>query len=248
MSRERRQILLDRFERATEIPLLLLSIGFLVILFAIESGIGSAEMISILEGLLWLIWGMFGIELVIKFYLAPDRRQYLRSHWIEVLIIALPFLRPLRLLWLPVILARLWRQSRRALRQRMPALIGIASLIIVLTAATLMFVAERGSDGPINSFADAVWWAITTITTVGYGDTYPVTAMGRGVAVFLMLAGISLFGLLTANIAAFFVEEDADDRTQSELAQINQRLERIEQLLAILSRPTGEHSFPAREQ
>lgn len=110
-----------------------------------------------------------------------------------------------------------------------------------------MVVAEQGSGGPITTFADAVWWALTTITTVGYGDTYPVTALGRGVAVFLMIAGIALFGLLTANVAAFFVEEDAADRTQAELAQINQRIERIEQLLATLTQRLEEGSPKSRE-
>lgn len=155
--------------------------------------------------------------------------------------IAIPFLRPLRLLWLPIILTRLWRQSRQTLRQRMPAFIGITSLIVVLVAATLMFVAEQGSGGPIASFADAIWWTLTTVTTVGYGDTYPVTVLGRGVAVFLMLAGILLFGLLTANIAALFVEDEAADHQREMLTEIQQRLTRIEQLLA---QRVGEEKQP----
>ncbi|WP_322511265.1 ion channel [Chloroflexus sp.] len=248
MSPERRAILLARFERTTEIPLLLLSVVFLVIFFAIESRTTNAEITRILDGLLWLIWGVFGVELAIKLYLAPERSRYLRSHWIEILIIGLPFLRPLRLLWLPVIVTRLWRQSHRVLRQRMPAFIGVTSLALVIIGATLMFVAEQGSGGPINTFADAVWWALTTITTVGYGDTYPVTALGRGVAVFLMIAGISLFGLLTANVAAFFVEEDTTDRTQAELVQLNQRIERMERQLAALAQRLEEGQSKSREQ
>lgn len=247
MPPEQRAILLARFERTTEIPMLLLSVGFLVIFFAIESNAVNAEIIPILDGLLWLLWGIFGAELAIKLYLAPERGRYVRSQWIEILIIIVPFLRPLRLLWLPVIVTRLWRQSRRVLRQRMSAFIGVTSLALVLVGATLMVVAEQGAGGPIATFADAVWWALTTITTVGYGDTYPVTALGRGVAVFLMIAGIALFGLLTANVAAFFVEEDAVDRTQAELAQINQRIERIEHLLATLTQRLEEGPPKSRE-
>lgn len=129
----------------------------------------------------------------------------------------------------------------------MPTFIGVTSLALVLVGATLMVVAEQGAGGPIATFADAVWWALTTITTVGYGDTYPVTALGRGVAVFLMIAGIALFGLLTANVAAFFVEEDAVDRMQAELAQINQRIERIEHLLATLTQRLEEGPPKSRE-
>ncbi|ACL23081.1 potassium channel family protein [Chloroflexus aggregans] len=232
MTHAQRTLLLDRFYRITEIPMLFLSICFLVIFFLIESRTLSTTTTLVLDGILWIIWGIFGIELLIKWYLSPDRVAYLRANWIEIVMIAIPFLRPLRLLWLPIILTRLWRQSRQTLRQRMPAFIGITSLIVVLVAATLMFVAEQGSGGPIASFADAIWWALTTVTTVGYGDTYPVTVLGRGVAVFLMLAGISLFGLLTANIAALFVEDEAADRQREMLTEIQQRLTRIEQLLA----------------
>lgn len=241
MSHAQHALLLDRFHRITEIPMLFLSICFLVIFFLIESRTLSTTTTLVLDGILWIIWGIFGIELLIKWYLSPDRVAYLRANWIEIVMIAIPFLRPLRLLWLPIILTRLWRQSRQTLRQRMPAFIGITSLIVVLVAATLMFVAEQGSGGPIASFADAIWWALTTVTTVGYGDTYPVTVLGRGVAVFLMLAGISLFGLLTANIAALFVEDEAADRQREMLTEIQQRLTRIEQLLA---QRAGEEKQP----
>jgi voltage-gated potassium channel len=87
--------------------------------------------------------------------------------------------------------------------------------------------AERGGDGSIQTFADALWWAAATITTVGYGDVYPRTAAGRGVAVVLMLIGISLFGLLTARVAAFFVETD-DTAQNARYDEILRRLDRME--------------------
>lgn len=73
---------------------------------------------------------------------------------------------------------------------------------------------ENGADGSITDFDDALWWAIVTITTVGYGDKYPVTPEGRAVAVFLMIIGITLFSMLTAGIAAYFVEgpQENDER------------------------------------
>ncbi len=70
---------------------------------------------------------------------------------------------------------------------------------------------ENGARGStIHNYGDALWWAIVTVTTVGYGDKYPVTAGGRGVAVVLMLVGIGLIGVLTATVASYFVEEKAD--------------------------------------
>ncbi|WP_298406665.1 potassium channel family protein [uncultured Chloroflexus sp.] len=104
-------------------------------------------------------------------------------------------------------MTRLWRQSRRMLRQRMPAVIGVTSLALVVGGATLMVVAKQGSGGPIATFADAGWRALTTIITVGYGNTYPAIGRGRGVAVFVMIIGIALFGLLTANVERFLLRK-----------------------------------------
>jgi hypothetical protein len=88
-------------------------------------------------------------------------------------------------------------------------------------------VTRPGGDGSIQTYSDALWWAAATITTVGYGDVYPKTAACRGVAVLLMLVGVSLFGLLTARVAAFFVE--ADERAEnSKFDEILRRLERLE--------------------
>ena len=66
--------------------------------------------------------------------------------------------------------------------------------------------------GTLNSFGDALWWSAATITTVGYGDIYPVTALGRVVGVFTMLVGISTFAVVTAKVAEFLVRADVDDR------------------------------------
>ena len=101
-------------------------------------------------------------------------------------------------------------------------------MITVLLSATLIYGFERNAGGPIDTSADALWWALSTITTVGYGDVYPVTAAGRGVAVFLMLTGISLVGLLTARVAAFLVEEGEQETELPKLDEILVRLERIE--------------------
>jgi voltage-gated potassium channel len=100
-------------------------------------------------------------------------------------------------------------------------------VLAVAAAALLVYVAERGGDGPIQTYGDALWWAASTITTVGYGDVYPKTAAGRGVAVLLMLIGVSLFGLLTARVAAFFVETE-ERAEHSKFDEILRRLERLE--------------------
>lgn len=102
-------------------------------------------------------------------------------------------------------------------------------LVLNLIAAAMVLEFERGNpDANIASYPDALWWAVTTITTVGYGDRFPMSSAGRAVAVVLMIAGIAMFGVITATIAAYFVEQKAKEDVASRLDQIMERLDRIE--------------------
>lgn len=93
-----------------------------------------------------------------------------------------------------------------------------AVVLLIFVAALAILDAERGKpDANITSFSDAAWWAMTTITTVGYGDRFPVTGTGRLVAAAMMVAGIALLGVVTASVAAWFVERVAAV-TQAETA------------------------------
>jgi len=123
-------------------------------------------------------------------------------------------------------------EARRLLtRHRFHYVVLVATLIVV-GAAALVFHMEQGSGGTINTFPTAVWWAITTITTVGYGDTYPTTAAGRGVAAALMVVGIGFFSVVAANVAAFLVEQPIEQENQR-LDEILLRLHRIEAALHV---------------
>jgi voltage-gated potassium channel len=86
-------------------------------------------------------------------------------------------------------------------------------------------------EGNIESIPDGLWWAATTVTTVGYGDTFPTTAAGRAVAVMLMLIGVGLFGLLAASLASFLIERDEGTAEDPAHNEIIERLERIERRL-----------------
>jgi voltage-gated potassium channel len=223
----RRTSLFHQVERATEVPMLILAVIFLVAFLAQEVADLPAEWVTALDAITWIVWAIFAFELLVKAYLAPDRVRYLVTHWMDVVTVLVPFLRPLRLLTVLAAGIRFWAEARTVLRTRTFGVIGTASLLAVMAAAMLVWLAERGGDGSIQTFPDALWWASATITTVGYGDVYPKTYAGRGVAVFLMLVGISLFGLLTARVAAFFVESEHNREDE-----IVQRLDRIERRLA----------------
>jgi voltage-gated potassium channel Kch len=104
-----------------------------------------------------------------------------------------------------------------------------AVLALNLVAAALVLTFERDMpNGNIHSYPDALWWAVTTITTVGYGDRFPMSPAGRGVAVVLMVSGIALFGVITASIAAYFVEQKAEQDLAGRLDRVLERLDAIE--------------------
>ena len=108
-------------------------------------------------------------------------------------------------------------------------------IVLVCSAAELGF-EQHARDATIRNFGDALWWATVTVTTVGYGDTYPVSPGGRGVAVVLMLVGIGLIGVPTATVASYSVEE----KTGQEKAELSQRLDRIEAMLAQALAPPAD--------
>ena len=224
MDRARRTELYDRVERATEWPMLLLAILWVAVFVVPDVVEVPADVAAVFDGVGWILWAIFVFETVAKTYLAPDRLGYLRSHWLEVLTVLVPFLRPLRVL---VVSLRLWEEARTTIRHRTFSFIGLASVLVVGLSALIIYGVERGGDGPIQTPADGLWWAMATITTVGYGDVYPKTMLGRAVAVFLMLAGISLFSLLTARIAAFFVQTE-DDQADARQEEVLGRLRQLE--------------------
>ena len=230
---------LRRLEQATEVPLLALAVAMVPLLLAPLLLDLSPQVETAIVGLDWMIWAVFAADLAARTYLAPERIRYLRQHWVDVLIVALPFLRPLRAVRLLrfarvlLYLVRSQRSARTILARRGVHGALVAGAAAVVVSATVVYYAERDSGGPITGVETAAWWALATVTTVGYGDTYPVTALGRGVATFLMLVGIGLFGLLTAQVAAYFVEtgggggsdEPSRRELMDELHELRDRLE-----------------------
>jgi len=224
LTERRDHTLLDRYERLVDLPLLVLALAIIPLLvFPLILDLNSAIDRAFLATD-WIIWGVFAMDLAVRVYLTERRIAYLTSHWFDVLIVAIPFLRPLRVLRSARAL-RLLRLARitsfgtrafitaRTLGQRYGlTYVLVLAVFIVFAAASVVFAFERTGDGSIDDFGTALWWAMTTITTVGYGDAVPVTPEGRGIAVFLMIVGISLFGFLTASIAAFLVEQGQDER------------------------------------
>lgn len=159
------------------------------------------------EAVVWATWVLFLIDYVVNLWLAPERFRWFRTHLLDLAIVVLPMLRPLRLLRLGTILAVLQRTAGAAFRGRVIMYVTGASLLLVWVAALAVLDAERGHDGSIQTLGQGLWWAFVTITTVGYGDYFPVTPTGQLVAVGVMIGGIALIGVVTATLASWIVEK-----------------------------------------
>jgi voltage-gated potassium channel len=168
-------------------------------------------------------------------WLARDRRRYFLRHLLDLLIVALPALRPLRLLRLVILFRVLNRRAAATLRGRVPLYVTVSASTLVVCAALAVLDAERGAAGAnIKSFGNALWWAVVTVTTVGYGDHFPVTLQGRFVAVGLMIGGVALIGVVTASFAAWFIDRVRDEEEENEAAT-RRDLERLTAQVAELT-------------
>jgi voltage-gated potassium channel len=213
------QTLVDRWERRTEWPLALVAVVFLV-LYSVEvlfQPHGREAHIVWLAS--WLVWGFFVVDYIVRLALAPERPRWFVRHLFDLLIVALPMMRPLRLLRFVVLVGALQKAVGDAVRGRILIYTMTGTLLLIYVASLAVLDAERDRPGTnINSFGNAVWWAVTTVTTVGYGDLYPVTITGRVVAALLMIGGISLIGVVTASIASWIVQRVAETDVANQAA------------------------------
>ena len=199
-----------KVDRVAEIPMLVLAIVMIPLLLIPLVMKLSATLDYALFALNWFIWAAFAIELVVKTYLAPNRREYLVKHWYDVVIVVVPFLRPLRILAVAMRLGSSWGRVFGRTGLAYALVITLVAILAIAAAVTLLEQGQAQSDTKIDGFGTALWWAIVTVTTVGYGDVAPVTLGGRALGVALMVVGIGIFGMFTASVAARFVESDHD--------------------------------------
>lgn len=161
----------------------------------------------VLDFIQWLVWGVFAIDVAYGLTKSANRKQYVKSHPLEILSVALPVLRPLRLLRLVTIGSLVIQRVAIGRQFAIMIKVFLFSILIAYIAAVQITIVERPIEGSnIKSFGDGLWWALTTVTTVGYGDRFPTTTEGRAIAFGLMLVGISLMGVITASVAAWFVK------------------------------------------
>ena len=210
-----------------------LAVVFVALAFVpVMPGSATDEAIYALE---WLITGLFIAEFSSRLWAAESRRAYVRGHWIDLVSCIPPvrwarFFRLFRLLRLARTFAGIGRAMTHV--ERLGNHHGLMWLIIAWIAVMLLcavglFVVENGVNDAVESPLDALWWGLTTMTTVGYGDVFPTTGEGRVVAAVLMILGIGLYSIITATVTSFLI---AGDRAGA--ADLAGQLERLAALHA----------------
>ncbi|MDH5517956.1 MAG: potassium channel family protein [Gammaproteobacteria bacterium] len=199
----------------------------------------------------WLVWCFFVIESVLLVSVVDNKKRYLRSNWMNLLIICagLPIilwgysplaaiLRSLRLLLMVGLVYRLTKTVRKILSRNQLGATLLVSLLLVLLSGIIITAIDPAFESP----SEGIWWALVTVSTVGYGDFTPVSGPGRIFAAVLIIAGVVLFSLVTANLAAYFVEKEVEKDVEAEtreeeiyldkaVSRLERRLIKIEQQL-----------------
>jgi voltage-gated potassium channel len=175
----------------------------------------TAKLLNFIDKAICLI---FFIDFVVRFFKAKNKLKFMRWGWIDLVssIPVINYFRAGRLLRLIRLLRviRAFRSSKQLVNHVFKnkakgtfTSVSIFAILLIIFSAIAILQVENTKEGNIKSAEDAIWWAYVTITTVGYGDKFPVTTEGRLIAVVLMTAGVGLFGTFTAYASSWFVED-----------------------------------------
>jgi len=148
-------------------------------------------------------WVVFLADYLISLALSPDRGLYLRTHIPQAVGVLFP---PLRILLIFHVTYEVARETRGRFGHRVRLyLLYVSTLVILVSSAAVLLVERNAPQATIKNFGDALWWSAETVSTVGYGDMYPVTFAGRVIGVTLMVNGFVILSVLTATVAQKFV-------------------------------------------
>lgn len=185
-----------------------------------------------------VVWLLFALDFLFRLVRSESKRHFLGRNWIEVVLIAVPALRPLRLLRALSAASVVSRKLDRgnAFRTSLGLRVGFATLLLWFLAALAVTEAEQ-SDGNIKNVGQGLWWGLTTMTTVGYGDAYPTTLTGKLIGGALMIVGVALLSIITASFASWIIERVSTEATEkavvnAEVELLRAEVQRLEQLLA----------------
>jgi voltage-gated potassium channel len=215
-------------------PLDLLALATLWIVLVPPGDFGDASTIALAVRL--ALSAVYAVDMTIRVVLAERHWRYLRSNPLGVVVVAFP----------PVRVVFSLRLIRSVFRRGNLERFLLAAAVLVLNGALIVDLVERHAKGSnIHTLGQSVWWAITTVSTVGYGDYYPVTGAGKVTASLIMAIGILTLAVITAQVASTFFDQSTRGEApsgpnpsagQESLVELTERLDRIEALLAASAR------------
>ena len=231
----------QKLERTIETPMIVLAIMIIpIVLIELEILSTNAQIVSIATMIDDIIWFAFLFEYIILVSFYNDKVEYTKRSWLNLLILllsppliapqgfasirSLRALRALRSLRILIAVKRGIKPILDVFEKNSLHYVTIITVFLIIASSIAFSWLEQ------RDLSYGLWWAITTVTTVGYGDTYPETNMGRIFAALVMIIGIGFVSLLTANIASYFVEKDLEIEKSNKIDSNQLLLERIEEL------------------
>lgn len=217
-------------------PLILIAALAMIPVLIIERDASSEAWRTFAQVANWCIWVIFAVEMAAVLTFAPRKKAALRAHWLDaaIAVVTVPLygallswgrlarlVRLMRLVRATVIVARALQAERRLTSHTLFRFVALATIFLTVIAGAVQTTVD---EGDFRTLWDGIWWAVVTVTTVGYGDLYPETVAGRIVGMVLMFVGIGFLAVLTAAISSQFVKADRQDEA-SEILEVLRQLQ-----------------------
>ncbi len=247
----------ERYRMRADPAIAIVSAFYLVLLLTPQVAITSLESSRVIYALDIVFWAILAVDTAVRARLTVDRR----TRFFRILALLLLLTGPLvlfqisdttrnlvRLALITVAAFRAVNSIKFFFKLRSIFYIASAVFLIVLAFGVSMTATERQySNANIKSLSDGLWWAVATVSTVGYGDKFPVSNSGRIIATGLMFIGVALFSILTATLANSFATK-AEAGATDQFERIHERLDRIErnQLAGTVTRRARASQRPRR--
>lgn len=236
LSKYRGEKNLAAWEDRTSTPMFVASVLYLL---AFAAPIMSTRIQEPYDGYLNIIqlilWGLFAADYCVRLYLAPRRLYFITHNLMNLAIVLLPAWRIVSFLAMIHLTAN--RQYKR-LSELAMKLFGYTAIFIIMFALSIYSVESSEPGAMIRDLPTAYWWTFTTLATVGYGDVYPITGIGRVIAVVVMLYGVGLVAVATGALASWIiekiggVEEQEHPATKADVDDLRQEISELRALLA----------------
>ena len=215
-----------KWEKFTTLPFIFLSFIFLLgySVLILDDEVFTRGLDKYILVTLGVIWLTFIVDYFVRLVLSTNKRIYFKRNVIDLISMAIPFTRPFLLLMYLSRLRYFRGRQGSSVRARLIAYASSFALMYIYVLSLAVYAAERNANGAtITNYGDSVWWAIETITTVGYGDMIPVTIAGRVYASMLMLGGVVIVGATTATVISYLSEkvQTVHKKSQEHAAHLN---------------------------